>query len=221
MKKFHSALALLLLAFLSYFPISAESYLMDNVGISLYAGAAVPVVGDYTQYDKITDLLALGPHFGLGLSYYFTEQLGIEGSFHYEFNYFKVKYRFAGTEPVRTQLYFLAGLIYYFDEMLSEKDIRPFARAGIGLYNWAFREDGLASDASTNAPGGFKSTDFGINIGAGVDFKLLEDLTAGLVLDFNMYFPKDELKFGYFFAEQGTLSPRIKISYFIPTSDDY
>jgi len=195
----------------------AEGGLMDNIGISLYGGTAVPISGEYTSNLKTTDMLDIGPKFGLGISYYFTEQVGIEGIFQYEYNYYKEKYRTPGMEPVRTNFSINANLIYFFNEMLREDFIRPFGRAGLGLYSWAYRENGASGEISKVGNDDFKALSFGFNIGAGADFKLMEDLTVGLVLDFNMFFPKDEKKFGYFFAEQGSLSPQLKVSYYIPT----
>ncbi len=198
----------------------AEGGLMDNIGISLYGGAAVPISGEYTSNLKTTDMLDIGPKFGLGISYYFTEQLGIEGIFQYEYNYYKEKYRTPGMEPVRTNFAIDVNLIYFFNEMLREDFIRPFGRAGLGFYSWAYRDNGVSGEVSKVGNDDFKSVSFGFNIGAGADFKLLEDLTVGLVLDFNMFFPKDEKKFGYFFAEQGSLSPQLKVTYYIPTLID-
>ncbi len=198
----------------------AEGGLMDNIGISLYGGAAVPISGEYTSDLKTSDMLDIGPKLGLGISYYFTEQVGIEGIFQYEYNYYKEKYRMSGLEPVRTNFAIDVNLIYFFNEMLREDFIRPFGKAGLGFYSWAYRDNGASGEVSKVGNDDFKAVSFGFNIGTGADFKLLEELTVGLVLDFNMFFPKDEKKFGYFFAEQGSLSPQIKVTYYIPTLVD-
>jgi len=216
MKKFGLVILLAILPIFASQQVFAEGGLMDNVGISLYGGLGIPTNGDQSSTLKTTDLLNLGPQFGLGVSYYFTEQIGIEAMCNYGFNYFKDDYK-GQKEPVLTNMAISLNGVYYFNEMVMEDLIRPFARAGIGLYNWAYRDDGVGGDVIKPVNEELKGTSFGFNVGAGVDCKLLDNMSVGLILDYNMYFPKDEDKFGSSFAEQGYLSPQIKISYYIPT----
>lgn len=216
MKKFSLVILLALLPIFASQQSFAEGGLMDNVGISLYGGLGIPSNGDQSSTLKTTDLLNLGPQFGLGVSYYFTEKIGIEAMCNYGFNYFKDDYK-GQKEPVLTNMAISLNGVYYFNEMVMEDLIRPFARAGIGLYNWAYRDDGVGGDVIKPYNEEYKGTSFGFNIGAGVDCKLLDNMSVGLVLDYNIYFPKDEDKFGSNFGEQGYLSPQIKISYYIPT----
>ena len=217
MKKFGLVILLAILPIFASQQVFAEGGLMDNVGISLYGGLGIPTNGDQSSTLKTTDLLNLGPQFGLGVSYYFTEQIGIEAICNYGFNYIKDDYKGQFKDPVQTNMAISLNGVYYFNEMMMEDLIRPYARAGIGLYNWAYRDDGVGGDVIKMVTEELKGTSFGFNVGAGVDCKLLNNLSVGLLLDYNMYFPKDENKFGSSFAEQGYLSPQIKISYYIPT----
>lgn len=217
MKKFSLLILLALLPILGSQQVFAEGGLKDNIGISLYGGLGIPINGEYSSDLKSTDMLNLGPQFGLGVSYFFTEQIGIETIVNYGFNFYKDDYKLPGKEPVLTDIAVSLNGVYYFNEMVMEDFIRPFARAGIGLYNWAYREDGVGGDVIKPVSEELKGTSFGFNVGAGVDIKMHDNVSVGLLLDYNMYFPKDEDKFGSSFGEQGYLSPQIKISYYIPT----
>ncbi len=217
MKKFSLLILLALLPILGSQQVFAEGGLKDNIGISLYGGLGIPTNGDNSANLKTTDMLNLGPQFGLGVSYFFTEQIGIEAIVNYSFNFIKDEQKGYWKDPVLTNMAISLNGVYYFNEMMMEDLIRPFARAGIGLYNWAYRSDGVGGDVIKMVTEELKGTSFGFNVGAGVDCKLLDNMSVGLLLDYNMYFPKDEEKFGSYFAEQGYLSPQIKISYYIPT----
>lgn len=217
MRKFNLLILLALLPIFASQQVFAEGGLKDNIGISLYGGLGIPTNGDQSSTLKTTDFLKVGTQFGLGVSYFFTEEIGIEAMCNYGFNFYEDDYKGQWEDPVMTNIAISLNGVYSFSGIVEGDLVRPFGRAGIGLYNWAYRDDGIGGDVIKRANEELKGTSFGFNVGAGVDFKLLDNLSVGLLLDYNMYFPKDEDKFGSSFEEQGYLSPQIKISYFIPT----
>ena len=218
MNRFFLVIIMMLLPFVPNKQAFAND-LSGNIGISLYGGVNLPTNGNISSEVKTTDFLKVGPQFGLGVSYYFTEGFGVEAIGSYGYNFYKDDYKIIGKEPVLSNLSVSLDAVYDFGHLFGNSIISPFARAGVGIYNWSHFEDGLGSDFIKINNEENKATSFGFNVGIGVDFIAPCDsnFRVGLLVDYNMYFPKDEAKFGKDFAEQGTLTPQIRVSYYIPT----
>jgi opacity protein-like surface antigen len=88
----------------------------------------------------------------------------------------------------------------------------------MGIYRWKHLDDAPWNDPSVNNVCGneFKASSFGFNIGAGLDYSMSKYISIGIVFDYNIYFPKDEEKFGTDFGAQGNLTPQLKLSYYLP-----
>lgn len=215
MKKqlFTIALAILTLAFSQ--TMQAKD-MTGQIGISLYGGAGIPTNGYYTDGAEMIDVIDLGGQFGLGVSYFFTEGLGVELFGNYGFNYYTDEY--AGSlEPVMSDINVSLNAVYNFGHLFDQTLVSPIARVGVGVYNWSHLDDGLDGDDIIYEGEELSGSSFGMNVGLGIEFNVIENMAIGLLVDYNMYFPEDEEKFGTEFAEQGFVSPQLKVSYYLPT----
>lgn len=217
MRKQTFAIILLLLPILTTWQVNAND-LTGNVGVSIYGGVAIPTNGDYSGDIKATDLLNVGPQFGLGVSYFFTQGFGVEISGNYGFNNYQDDYKTSGKEPVLSNLSFSINGIYNFGHMLDNSIVSPVARVGIGIYNWSHLDDGIDGDVVKVDLEEFKASSFGFNVGVGADFNVASNFTIGIIFDYNMYLAEDKDKFGDVFAEQGYLTSQMKFTYYFPTS---
>jgi outer membrane protein W len=199
----------------------ANSFAQDmkgDLGISLIGGLSMPTNGKYTSDANSTDVLKLGTQFGLGVNYYLTSSIAVELGFNYGFNYLKDDFKPEGKEPLFNNMVISLSGIYNFHEMMPKSAIAPYVKAGVGLNMWKFKDDGLGGDVVVNAKNeDFKATSFGFNVGAGADYLINKNFSVGVLLEYSMFFPKDEDKFGPDFAEQGFFAPQIKLTYNIPT----
>lgn len=196
----------------------ADNDLTGKIGVSLYGGLSIPTNGDYSEKVKSTDLLNLGPQFGLGVSYFFNESIGVELNGNYSWNFYKDDFKPEGMSPVMSMFNIMINGIYNFHSMMPNSFIAPYVKAGVGMYSWRQLDDGLGGEVmKTLAGDDVKGTSFGFNIGVGGDVQVAKNFTIGLEVNYNMYFPKDEDKFGKDFAAQGYLTPQLKFSYYFPT----
>lgn len=218
MNRFFLTILMMILPVMTYQKASAAD-ISGNLGISLYGGVITPTNGNAGAGIETTDFLEIGPQFGLGVSYFFTNGLGIEALCNLGINPFKEKYEGNYKNPIQSNLDISLNGVYSFSHLFDNPVIYPIVRAGVGIYNWKHYNDGLGSDVIKMDDVEHKGTSFGFNVGAGFDVvcPFDKDLTVGILVDYKMYFPKDEYKFGKDFAEQGYLTPQIKVSYAFQT----
>lgn len=219
MKKYIITLIILFLPYIFNAQVTKNN-LSGKIGISLYGGANVPTNGDISSTVKTTDFLNSGPQFGLGVSYFFTKAIGVEAITNYDLNFFKDKFRLSSKKPSVATLSVSLNGIYNFGHLFSNTRISPFARAGVGIYNWRHLDDAPCKGGEVINMDGIehKASSFGFNVGIGADYSINKKLSVGVIFDYNMYFPKDENKFGKDFAEQGNFTPQLKLSYYLPTN---
>jgi outer membrane protein W len=196
----------------------SKTELKGKIGISLYGGVNIPASGDIASNISSTDLINPGPHFGLGVSYFFTEAIGVEAVFSYDVNIYADKFKVNGNQPSVSVTTASINGIYNFGRLLNNSRISPYVRAGVGSYNWRHLDDTPWREGEVVTINGIeqKATSFGINIGLGADYSIVKSLTLGAVVDYNMYFPKDEDKFGKDFGVQGNFTPKLKLCYYLP-----
>ncbi|MCX6155635.1 MAG: outer membrane beta-barrel protein [Candidatus Kapabacteria bacterium] len=216
MKKPLLTIALIALSFMQSLQLFSED-LTGYFGFSLTTGSNIPTNGKYSSSVKTTDLLNVGPQLGLEVSYFLTPGFGLEIMHNTNFNFYKDKYKPSGKEPVMCINALSLDAVYNFGHLFDKPLISPFIRAGVGGYYWGHLEDGLSSDVMKLTTGEHKATDIGFNVGVGADFAIVKNFTIGLVVDYNMFFPEDEAKFGKDFKEQGYIVPQLKFTYhFLP-----
>ena len=194
---------------------ATQNGLKGTIGVHLNGGLAIPVSGDYGPDTKATDMLNAGPTFGLGGEYYLTDAigLGLEGNFLWNPN--SDDYKIEGKDPVRSIINVGVYGKYDFRSMMPKSAIAPWAKAGVGMYMWSHLDDGIGGDVVKNEKNEeVKGTSFGFNIGVGANYLVTKNFEIGIGVDYNMFFPKDEDKFGEDFAAQGYLSPSIRFAYF-------
>lgn len=191
--------------------------LKGSIGVQLNGGLAIPMSGDYGADIKATDVFSAGPAFGLGCEYFLTDAIGVGIEGNYLWNGYKDDYKTADKDPVRS--IFNVGLYgkYDFRSMMPKSPIAPWAKAGVGMYMWSHLDDGIGGDvipAGANSNEDFKGTSFGFNVGIGANYLVTKNFEIGIGVDYNMFFPKDEDKFGEDFAAQSYLTPSIKFAYY-------
>jgi len=218
MKKIILMLVILLTTFVSFGQVTKIG-LKEKIGISLYGGVNIPTNGNISSTITASDLTNPGPHFGLGVSYFLTKDIGVEAVFNNDVNIYNDKYKFDGKQPSVTVNSFSLNGIYNFGYLLGRNRISPFVRAGVGLYRWKHLDDTPWREGSVITNDGIeqKATSFGFNIGLGADYSIVKSFMIGVVIDYNMYFPKDENKFGEDFGTQGNITPTLKLTYYLPT----
>ena len=223
MKKFILTLLILITPYLVNAQVSKKTDMKGKIGISLYGGVNIPVSGDYSSTVKATDILKVGSQFGIGLSYFITKGLGVEGTLNAGYNHYKDKYKPEGNEPMWVNFSSSVNVIYNFGHLLRNPVISPFARAGVGTYSWEHFEDGLIGSTITKNNKNHNVNSFGFNIGAGAEYSVTKKFTVGVLLDYVVYHPKYEEQTANENTSvsgrtvHGFLNPQVKLSYYIPT----
>lgn len=205
------------------FTQSSKKGMTGLIGISLYGGANIPVSGEYSDVTKTTDLLNTGSQISIGVSYYFTKGFGVEGIMNAGYNYQNSKYTTTGKDPVYVDFSTSLNAIYNFGHLFKKPVISPFIRIGAGSYQWEQLEDGIINAEVNKQKVNHRVKSLGLNFGAGAEYTVSKKIRIGLVLDYNLIFPKKEnsalnnsdnsdkrTAHGYFV-------PQIKFSYYIPT----
>jgi len=222
MKKFILTLIVLVVPYLVNAQVSKND-LRGKIGISLYGGANIPTNGDYSSTVKTTDFLNVGSQFGFGVSYFITKGFGLEGTIYAGYNHYSDKYKPAGKAPVWVNLSASVNAIYNFGHLFHNPVISPIARIGLGSYQWEHLEDGLIGGVVTTENNNHNVKSLGFNVGVGGEYSINKKFTVGLLLDYNMYFPKHEDQLTNVNTsadnrtEHGFFSPQLKLSYYIPT----
>jgi len=217
MKNFILTLLILLIPYTLSAQVSKNNP-TKKIGFSLYGGANIPVNGNISQEVKTTDFLYTGPQYGFGVSYYFSKAVGVELNTTYNLNFNQKEFKLDGKHSsVYTYTFSLNG-IYNLGYLIKKTNLSPYVKGGIGIYRWKHLDDAPWDDPSVVDVSGyeFKASSFGFNIGAGLDYSVSKYFSVGLLLDYNIYFPKDEDKFGKDFGAQGNLTPQFKLSYYLP-----
>jgi hypothetical protein len=199
---------------------SSKTDMSGKIGITLYGGGNIPVSGNYSAGIRNPEFLNTGSQFGVGLSYYITKGFGLEGSLNAGYNYYKDKFRTAGKEPVWVNFSSSLNAIYNFGHMIRKSTVSPFIRFGAGSYQREQFEDGIVNGDISESTNNHNVKSFGFNIGAGAEYSVKKNFSIGLLLDYNMYFPKQENPNGNGNSERtghGYFSPQLKVSYYIPT----
>jgi len=216
MKKYILTLIILVTPYLVNAQVSKND-LRGKIGISLYGGGNIPTSGNYSSNVKTTDLLNVGSQFGLGVSYFITKGLGLEGTLYAGYNYYRDKYRPAGKDPVWVNGSASVNVIYNFGHMFKNPVVSPFARFGYGSYTWEHLEDGIIGASVTKDNKNHDTYIRGFNVGAGAEYFVGKKFTVGLLLDYNVYYPKQEDVNTDDRTAHGYFAPQLKLSYYIPT----
>lgn len=222
MKKIILTLIILVTPYLVNAQVS-KGDLRGKIGISLYGGGNIPTNGDYSPNVKTTDLLNTGSQYGLAVSYFFTQGFGLEGAIYAGYNYYNNKYKPAGKDPVWVTLSSSLNAVYNFGHLFRNPVISPIARIGVGSYQWEHFEDGIIGGRITSDNKNHNVKSFGYNIGVGAEYSVEKKFTIGLLLDYNVFFPKledqlsNESSSANGYAGLSFFAPQLKLSYYIPT----
>ena len=215
MKKYLVTLIILFLPFALNAQVSKND-LRGKIGISLYGGPNIPTGGNYSSNVKTTDIFNVGSQFGVGVSYFITKGLGIEGTLNGGYNYYKNKYKPVGKDPVWLNSSASLNAIYNFGHFFRNPVISPFVRIGFGYYSWEHLKDGILEAEITKDNNNHNVNSFGFNIGAGAEYNISKKFTVGLLLDYNLSHPKEE-ETSTDRTVHSIFTPQIKLSYYIPT----
>jgi opacity protein-like surface antigen len=223
MNKYILTLLILVTPYLVNAQVSNKYDMKGKIGLSLYGGPNVPAVGNYSSTVKTTDYLKVGSRFGIGVSYFFTKGLGIEGTFSAAYNPNRSTYKPVGKEPLWANASASINAIYNFGHMFRNPYVAPFVRIGAGSYTWEQFEDGLIEGGINKETKNHSVSSRGFNVGAGAEYSMKKNFTIGVLLDYNVFYPKYENQLENTGTSKdehtaiGFLSPQIKLSYYFPT----
>jgi opacity protein-like surface antigen len=176
----------------------------NTLGISLWTKAYTPIHGSLAQDEKTTDVLKLGPDFGLALRYRLSRSFGFDGTFDFSWMNVAEEYRAEfGEDPAWVMPQITLNATYHVGPALESKRINPYIQAGFGLYPWRITQKGVTGDPALRNGEEFRKTSFGLNAGLGLEFRATERLALFAAGRYNYVFSKDEEKFGTEFDNQG------------------
>lgn len=99
---------------------------------------------------------------------------------------------------------------FNFGPMIQAEDnkVNPFITAGAGIYMWYFSENERTNklSAPVDTTEEFKASSLGINVGGGVEYFAMENLSVFGRVNYHLVLMKDEDRFGADFDNQGFLT---------------
>ncbi len=178
----------------------------NTFGVSLWTKAYTAIHGSLTQAEKTTDVLQLGPDFGLALRYRLSRSFGLDGTFDFGWMKFEPEHRAEfGENPAWVMPQITLNATYHLGPALRSRRLNPYLQGGFGLYPWRITQKGVTGDPALRNGQEFRKTSFGLNAGAGLEYRVTDRLAVFAAGRYNYVFSKDEEKFGSDFGNQGFL----------------
>ncbi len=201
--------------------------LSKHWGFGAYGGGIVSTNGAFDSQNDLTDILNLGGDFGAEAKYVIIDKVAVGLSVGYDFMQVKEEKRTtvhssANLKPYFTLLQVNLNGIFNFGPLIhNNRNLNPFATAGVGYYSWRFTDDGMDGDpVKLENNEEFKKDSFGLNLGAGLEYFVMEKkLSLGGNLNYHYVFAKDEDKFGKDFDGQGFFTFRAGLTYYLPMGE--
>jgi opacity protein-like surface antigen len=116
----------------------------------------------------------------------------VEGTLYAGYNHYSDKYKPVAKDPLWVNLSASLNAIYNFGHLFKNPVVSPIVRAGIGSYQREHFEDGLIDGSVTKDNNNHNFNSFGFNIGAGAEYSVKKNFTVGIMLDYNVFYPKQE-----------------------------
>ena len=199
-------------------PGTATAGLLSRFGIGLNAGTLLSLRGNYigSQTLKNTVLPGAGP--GLSLRYRLNKNFFIDGSFSYNWMFFKANMRpadYASDKPAFVApMYTLNGTFY----PMSGHRIEPYLTVGGGICPWWFSSQatgGVLWLSPGNPDEAFTKVSKLIDGGLGIEVMIWSKLSILGEVKYYHIFAKDEYKFGKgYFGDQDLLGIRLGITFY-------
>ncbi len=172
---------------------------LDKFSIKLTPAAIFAVDGNYSDTDKLREVINIG--FGLGgtLRYEINDNIYIDAG--YIFNWMSVKgdkkpFAYKEKSPAFNLQMFTLNTTFF---LMSGYMIEPYLTLGFGICPWRFSEDpiwGEAWPAPGNPDKSFSNTSFGLNIGLGLESYFFSLFSLFAEIKYYYVFSRDVKKFG-------------------------
>lgn len=227
---------LIILIVLAFGGSTAYALDMSNhIGFGAWAGGNMPLNGNVTSQDKISDFVGMFAFPAAEIKYVVMDKVAVGVNFGYGYMPIKDEKKPEGYEDITPALnmpYVSLNGTFNFGPMMNTEDskLNPFLTAGAGMYMWYVsrneRTDKLLVDeAELEVEGGkageeFKASNLGINFGAGVEYFAMEKLAVFGRVNYHMVMTKDEDKFGPDFGNHGFLMFGAGVTYYFPTKTE-
>jgi len=189
-----------LILFLTMFisGVNASSFL-NKLSLSLRPYGIFTLGGNYSDTEKLRDILNIGIGLGLSLRYEISENFYIDTG--YIYNWISVKkdkkpFIYKEESPAFNLTMFTFNGTFF---LKSGYRVEPYLTLGCSMCPWRFSESPIGGKAWP-APGrpeeSFSNTDFSLNIGIGVEVFTWAHMSIISEVKYHYLFAKDEIKFG-------------------------
>jgi opacity protein-like surface antigen len=192
--------------------------LLSKFSVKFIPTGTFALAGNYSDTEKLRDIVQFGFGFGLTLRYEINENFFIEADYSHSWMFIKEdKKPFAykeNTPAFIMPMYMLNGTFF----LKSGYKIEPYLTIGGGICPWSFTSKALGGKswpAPANSDENFSKSSFGLNIGLGVEWFVLSRASVIGEVKYYYIFARDENKFGTDdFTEQDFISIRLGITYY-------
>lgn len=222
------------LAILAFCGTTAYGLDMSNhVGVGAWAGGNMPINGNVSSQDKISDFVGMFAFPALEIKYVVMDRVavGINGGYGYMPVKDEKKPEGMGdlTPSLNMPFVTLNGTFNFGPMMQAEENkLNPFVTGGVGMYMWYVSRNERTEKllvGETTIEGGeageeLKASSLGINFGGGVEYFAMEKLAVFGRLNYHMVMTKDEDKFGPDFGNHGFLMFGAGVTYYFPTKTE-
>lgn len=171
---------------------------IDNISFRVSPGILFNLGGSYTDVRNFRDVVDLGGGLNIGLRYEINKNIYFEAAYGYTIQPVK-----NGQQPFefRHESSYFDMSAVTFNAVLYLKSgyaIEPFLTLGGGVYPWVFRSGWFGGDvwpAPAKPQTTLRDTDFGLNVGLGVEANVLLNLTAIFEVRYSYIYSRDIPRF--------------------------
>ncbi len=217
----------LLICLLIIFPAlglgTARAGFISKMGIGLNPAMLFSLRGNYNSHARLSKTVLPGPGLGLSLRYKLGKNIFLDGSFSYNWMYFRKETRpsnYADTKPAFVApMYTLNGSFY----PRPDGVIKPYITIGGGICPWWFSSQPTGGElwkVPTNSDETFTKVSRFIDGGLGIEVKLGSKISLLGEAKYYHIFAKDAAKFGADgFTDQNLLGISLGISFYFSGRD--
>ena len=202
---------------------TAHAGVFSKMAITLNPAMLFSLKGGYNRSAALSKTVLPGPGLGLNLRYNLGRNFFLDGSFSYNWMYFRAETRPSNhrdTKPAFvTPMYTLNGVFY----PLREGLLQPYITAGGGICPWWFSSKPTGGElwmAPTNPDEQFTKVSPFVDAGLGIEVKLGSRLSVLGEAKYYRIFAKDAAKFGAEgIGDQDVLGISLGISFYFGGRD--
>jgi hypothetical protein len=202
---------------------TSHASFISKMAIGLNPAMLFSLKGNYRSDASLSKMVLPGPGLGLSLRYKLGKNIFLDGSFSYNWMYFRAETRpskYADTKPAFVApMYTLNGSFY----PLADGMIKPYITIGGGICPWWFSSQPTGGElwkVPANSDETFTKLSRFIDGGLGIEVKLGSKISVLGEAKYYHIFAKDPAKFGADgFTDQDLLGIRLGISFYFGGRD--